>query len=357
MSLETSAGMTVLTIKVDSPATELSASLFAHDIVNVAYRKNLNLSPTDDPHTWVTSWQLDPRLPPLLEIGNVSIGPFILAPLDPGPKRWIFLKPDAGDGIWISDQRAEAERQSLEILREYYFAGPLVAPETTPNAPEFYVLAIADNLLLTQEQRVPGMTLAPMTSVLGDDIRLVLNELLQQRGFHQPLDQGDWRERMRSDKPAVVIECRVKAETPDAAQIFSSEVIKRMLALMTLRRGAAARLIAGVVGQQTDSGNYDVGTVWIEHSGYFGNLVGSHLRRRHPPAAGFVERSPSKPTSPTMGIFVRRCRAGHSLGLPVLPMLQPPGSNRRRGGATQHDDHRRSRQSSAAGEQYGPVYH
>ena len=176
--------------------------------------------------------------------------------------------------MWVSDQRAQAERERLEQLRQQHFAGPLVAPEATQNAPEFYVLAIADNLFLTQEQSVPGITLTPMTSALGDDIRVVLNGLLLQRGFRQSLMQEKWIEHMRRDRPAVLIECRVKAETAETAGTFGGEQIKRMLDLMTLRRGASARLIGGVVGQQTDSGHYEARGIWIEHSGYTGNLVG-----------------------------------------------------------------------------------
>lgn len=105
-----------------------------------------------------------------------------------------------------------------------------------------------------------------MTSVLGDDIRVVLNEILVQRGFRQALMPDKWIEQMRQDRPAVLIECRVKAETAEVARTFSSEVIKRMLDLMTLRRGAAARLIGGVVGQQAEAGHYDARGIWIEHS-------------------------------------------------------------------------------------------
>jgi hypothetical protein len=212
----------------------------------------------------------------LLEVGNVTSGPSTLDPLDPGSIRWVFLAP-GGDGIWISDEQAQVARQLLEQVREQHFALPLVAPEAAENAPEFYVVAVADNLLLTQEQRVPGMTLSPLAPVLGDDIRVVLNELLQERGFQQPLDQEEWIQRLRWDRPAVLVECLVKAESPEAAATFSAEVIRRMLDLKTLRRGAAARLIAGVVGQKTGLDSYGVGHVWFEHSGYLGNLVGGPI--------------------------------------------------------------------------------
>jgi hypothetical protein len=114
MRPETRAGKTVLTVKAESPATQLSASLFAHDTVAVAWLAGLQLRPTDDPHVWVTTWKQDPRLPLLLEVGNVTIGPPTLGSIAPGPIRWVFLKPDGGDGIWISDERAQTERERLE---------------------------------------------------------------------------------------------------------------------------------------------------------------------------------------------------------------------------------------------------
>jgi hypothetical protein len=272
MRIQTHEGKAVLAIKVDSTVTKLSASFFAHDSVDVAWRGGIPFSPTNDPLIWVAPWNPDAGLPPLLEVGNVTIGSPTLAPLVPGPTRWVFLRSDAG--VWISGRQAHAERERREKLRQQHFEGPLVAPQTAQEAPEFYILAIADNLLLTQEQRVPGMSLKPIASVLGDDIRVVLNDLLQRRGFRQGLKPDKWIEKMRQDRPAVVIECRVQAESPDAAKEFSSEAIKRMLDLMTLRRRAAARLIGGVVGHQTDSDHYDVRGIWIEHSGYTGNWMG-----------------------------------------------------------------------------------
>jgi hypothetical protein len=274
MRLDTLGREAILQIQVESPVTELLASLFAHDTVAVSWSAGLQLRPTENRLVWATKWKLVADLPSLVEVGDVTVGPTMLGSSPTGPVRWVFLKPDGGDGTWMSDERAQAERERLEGLRKQHFTGPLVAPDAAQDAPEFYVLAIADNLLLTQEQSVPGLILSPMTSVLGDDIRVVLNENLVQRGFRQALMPDKWIEQMRRDRPAVLIECRVKAETAEAARTFSSEVIKGMLALMTLLRGAAARLIGGVVGEQAAAGHYDVRGIWIEHSGYTGNLMG-----------------------------------------------------------------------------------
>ena len=100
-------------------------------------------------------WNLDPGLPSLLEVSDITVGPPMLGSSPTGPVRWVFLRPDTGDGTWVSDERAQAERERLERLRLQHFAGPLAAPDAAQNAPEFYVLAIADNLLLTQSKACP----------------------------------------------------------------------------------------------------------------------------------------------------------------------------------------------------------
>ena len=222
----------MLQIQLKSPVNELSASVFAHDEVGVSWRAGISLRQTKHPLVWGVQWALDTDLSSLVEIGDVTVGSPILGSPPTGPDRWLFLKPDGGDGRWIDYERARAERERLEGLRTQTFSSPLVAPDAAQDAPEFYVLAIADNLLLTHEQSVPGLTLTPMTSDLGDDLRVVLNQSLAQRGFRQALTQDKWIEQMRRDRPAVLIESRVKAGTAQAAQAHSSEVIKRMLDLI-----------------------------------------------------------------------------------------------------------------------------
>ena len=91
MAKETREGMAFLLVTVDSAATELSASFFAHDLVDVAWRGSLSFSKTKDPLIWLTRWNPDLGLPPLLEVENVAIGEPTLASLDPGPTRWVFL--------------------------------------------------------------------------------------------------------------------------------------------------------------------------------------------------------------------------------------------------------------------------
>jgi hypothetical protein len=277
MRLDTLGSKALLQIQVESPVAQLSASLFAHDSVDVAWRAGFQLKSTDDPHVWTAGWKSDSELPPLLEIGNLTIGEPTWGPLDAGPTRWVFLKPESGDGAWISGEVAQAELSRIEQLREQRFTAPLVAPGASQSAPSFLVLAIADNLHITQSQRVPGISLTPITSALGDDVRAVLNRILFQRGFWQWLNKNKWLEQMQRDRPAVLIDCYVKAETPASAGAFSREMIKQLLDMITLRRGAAARLIAGVVARQNESGRYQVQDVWIEHSGYSENLLGGFL--------------------------------------------------------------------------------
>jgi hypothetical protein len=139
-----------------------------------------------------------------------------------------------------------------------------------------YVTAdtVADDLVITRPQRVPGISLTPATTVLGDDVRSVLNDILLQRGFGQHLPKAPWLGRMQSARPAVLIDCYVKADTAEQARTFGREAIQRLLDLMTLRRGAAARLIAGIVTGSDDPGRCAIRDIWIEHTGYHGNLLG-----------------------------------------------------------------------------------
>ena len=55
MRLDTLGDTAILQIQVESPVTQLSASLFAHDTVAVSWRAGLSLGPTDNPHVWATN--------------------------------------------------------------------------------------------------------------------------------------------------------------------------------------------------------------------------------------------------------------------------------------------------------------
>jgi hypothetical protein len=280
MRLDTLGSAAILQIQVESPVAQLAASYFAHDSVDVAWRGAFQLKATDNPYVWTYGWKPDPELPPLVEIGNVNDEAPTGGPLYPGPTRWVFLRPETGDGEWIQGEGAQTELRRIEQTREQWFTAPLVAPDTSQGAPKFLILAIADNLLITQPQRVPGISLSPMKSELGDDVRTVLNRILRERGIitlWQGIPESNWLQQTQRDRPAVQIECHVQAETPEAAREFSREVMKRLLDMMTLRRGAAARLIAGTLVEHAEAGRYQYHGAWIEHSGYGENLLGGFL--------------------------------------------------------------------------------
>ena len=272
-------GIAVLAVQVAQPVEALAASIFAHDSIDAAWRAGLSFTATDNALVWVAGLGPAAELSSLLEVGNLNAdGAHTWGPLRPDITRWVFLKPETSDSDWVSGERAQAELSRIEQMREQRFTAPLVAPGASPNAPEFLILAIADNLLITQPQRVPGISLHPVTTVLGEDVRIVLNRVLREHGIvTQWLSKKSWLAQMRSNRPAVLIECHVQAETPDAAATYSREVIKQMLDMMTLRRGAAANLIAGVVTNQNEFGRNQIRDAWIEHSGYGENLLGGFL--------------------------------------------------------------------------------
>lgn len=271
-------GVTGVYVQVAQPVLNLSAALFAHDSIDVAWRVGLTFKPSDNPLVWLAGAKLDPSLPSLLEIGNfVESTDTFLGPLTPGPVRFVHVRPAGDKGIWAEGPAAQAQLAGVEAARAQGFMQPMVAPETAQGAPEFAILAVADGLLITQPQRVPGISLTPFKAELGDDVMKVLNRIIQGRGIPKRLDSQAWRRQMQANRPAVLIECHVQAENEEIATSFSREKIKLLLDMMTLSRGAAATLIAGVTIGHTCQGQQQLHSVWIDHAGYTENLLGGLL--------------------------------------------------------------------------------
>lgn len=249
-------GVTGVYVQVAQPVSNLSAALFAHDSIEVAWRVGLTFKPSDNPLVWLAGAKLDPSLPSLLEVGNfVESTDTFLGSLTPGPVRFVHVRPAGGTGIWVEGPDAQAELARVEAARAQGFMQPMVAPGSAQGASEFVIFAVADGLLITQPQRVPGISLTPFKAALGDDVMSVLNRIIQGREIPTILDPQAWRKRMQSNRPAVLIECRVRAENEEIATSFSREKIKRLLDMMTLSRGAAATLIAGVTIVHTGQGS------------------------------------------------------------------------------------------------------
>ncbi|MBU8820944.1 hypothetical protein KL864_34355 [Mycolicibacterium goodii] len=271
-------GVTGVYVQVAQPVSNLSAALFAHDSIDVAWRVGLTFKPSDNQLIWQAGTKLDPSLPPLLEVGNfIESTDTFLGRLAPGPVRFVHVRPVGDTGIWAEGPAAQVELARVEAERAQKFMQPIVAPGSAQDAPEFVILAVAEGLLITQPQRVPGISLTPFKAELGDDVMNVLNRIIRGRGIRTILDPQAWRKQMQSNRPAVLIECHVQAESVDTARCFSREKIKRLLDMMTLSRGAAATLIAGVAITHTGQGKQQLHGAWIERGGYTENLLGGPL--------------------------------------------------------------------------------
>jgi hypothetical protein len=271
-------GVTGVYVQVARPVSNLSAALFAHDSIDVAWRVGLTFKSTDNPLVWLAGAKLDPSLPSLLEVGNfVESTDTFLGPLTPGPVRFVHVRPADGKGIWVEGPAAQIELARVQAARAQGFMQAMVAPGSVQGAPEFVIVAVADGLLITQPQLVPGISLTPFETELGDDVMNVLNRVIQLRGIPKKLNSQAWRKQMQANRPAVLIECRVQAENDKIATSFSREKIKRLLDMMTLSRGAAATLIAGVTIAHTGQGKQQLHGAWIEHGSYTENLLGGML--------------------------------------------------------------------------------
>ena len=170
--------------------TDLQIQLSLHDSVTVTWCATIPLTPSGG--TWTGVWTNqestgDPRLLEIIRIGNETEGDCEIRP------RQLFLEPP-GNGAWASGAVAEAERIHRDQTRQAYYDKVVEADNTSVVAPEYYVIALAENLLLTQPQRVPGMTLVALESAtLGSDTCEILNAILRQRNFTGGLDPDTWR--------------------------------------------------------------------------------------------------------------------------------------------------------------------
>jgi hypothetical protein len=196
-------GIAILAIQVAQPVEALAAPVFAHDSIDAAWRNGLSFQKaTDDGLVWATGLGPAAELPPLPEVGNLNTeGDPTWGPLrpKPGANRWVFLKPENSGEDWVTGQSAQAELTRIEQSREQRYKTSLIATGTSQSAPEFLILAIADNLLITQPQRVPGISLFPLTSDLGDDVRNVLTKILRERGVAtvlQAIPRSEWLAKM-----------------------------------------------------------------------------------------------------------------------------------------------------------------
>ena len=182
-------GVTGVYVQVAQPVSNLSAALFAHDSIDVAWRVGLTFKPSDNPLIWQAGTKLDPSLPPLLEVGNfIESTDTFLGRLAPGPVRFVHVRPVGDTGIWAEGPAAQVELARVEAERAQRFMQPIVAPGSAQDAPEFVILAVAEGLLITQPQRVPGISLTPFKAELGDDVMNVLNRIIRGRGIRTILD-------------------------------------------------------------------------------------------------------------------------------------------------------------------------
>lgn len=267
----------VLTLALDEADVApgpIQVHLALHDDVEVTWYATFGCARKDD----VWEGQVGSQRPGqrrLLELTSLQDAAGIA--IEPRGVR-LFLEP-SGSGTWDTGAPAEAERVRLERARETRFGVPLTHPDATPGDPIFAVVMLADNLLLTTHQRVPGIEVGPiLETTLGTDVPEVLNAVIKQLGFGSVLDAEQWMNQMRQRRPAVVVHIpKVRASDGRAAHEVSRDTARQLLDLLALRRGAAPQLLGGVVGRPDGRGVLQYAGFWVEGSNYAGNLAGGAL--------------------------------------------------------------------------------
>lgn len=116
--------------------------------------------------TWIASFALsapdwscalsleadDPLL--LLEVASLTDGAGNALPAEQ-----LLLEPPNGVGDWESGELACDERDLRRAGREAFFARPLMVPGSTVSDPRWSVVALASNVHLTANSRVPGVVI------------------------------------------------------------------------------------------------------------------------------------------------------------------------------------------------------
>lgn len=201
-------------------------------------------------------------------------------PLSPETLYW----ESAQDGEWQAGESAEGERQRLEVAREAMFNQPLKAPGATDDSPRFSVIIAVDNWLSGTAQRIPGMQIRPVNgSTLGTDLIEMLNSVSAQLGFRSGVNPRVALQNIQQTRPAVVLYApQVLADSAKGASDVSRRTAATLLDLVSLRRGASPRALAGIIGREVSPGVRDMVGFWVEGSGYTGNLVTGYLSGEDP---------------------------------------------------------------------------
>jgi hypothetical protein len=265
-------------LRPDMPG-ELQVILARHGEVAVQWWASVSCRWEAD--HWVGEIQA-PRaaVPRLAELTGVvdPAGQNVLLPPDT-----LLLEP-ATDGPWQGGPSTDSARQRLSAARDQIFDQPLMSPDATATSSAFTVLMAVDNLLSSIPQRIPGIRVIPIgNSTLGSDLIDVLNGCAAQVGFGTGIQPAAGLTVIRQRRPAAVLYApKVLADTPATAIEEARRTALTLLDLITLRRGASPRLLAGMIGRESSPGSLRLVNFWVEGTGYGGNLVGGPISGEDP---------------------------------------------------------------------------
>lgn len=285
--LENSAAQITATLDVDvhdkRVPTELRVVLDQHDRITVmhgvadfplvrearstSWTGRLPWSPHEAPSILVVSGAYycpEPSDTPMQSPARIDV------PCRPG----LALARDDGGAGWSSGDQAAVLVRAVAEERQRRASLRLRATDANADSPEWAVLVLVDQILLTTEVDLPGIQLKPLMPGAGGQPEIeLINAILPEMGFNSVLALHG----ARSTPKAIAFLPAVQASSFEAAADHAVRQTSVIFDLVGLNRHSAPRLAAAAVGTRQADGSIQLVNGTSLLPGYSGNLAGGFL--------------------------------------------------------------------------------
>jgi hypothetical protein len=192
--------------------------------------------------------------------------------------RFELVEPSIVDSSALSMPERSSEsmaRIAKERLERYDHA---IGDRQSPNAREHRLTYAMDNVLLTTQMHLPGVTIRPIDSVpSGSEERRLLERAIELAGWHTTVPEDRWSQEFGHQHPWLAITFpKVWAVDYLEAELLTRQVRDRILGLLALSRGSHGRSV-GVVIETREANDQVSSKIRLELPRYRGNLAGGEF--------------------------------------------------------------------------------